>query len=87
MIYWFGGSLDVAAVLDFVDSCKDLIVAADASASDLIRSIALEFGVDFDEARNNARTVFSGSLDLFSNKYAIFCNCADLFCHRIYFFS
>ncbi|XP_022012664.2 dolichyl-diphosphooligosaccharide--protein glycosyltransferase 48 kDa subunit [Helianthus annuus] len=45
----FGGSLDVAAVLDFVDSGKDLIVAADASASDLIRSIAAECGVDFDE--------------------------------------
>ncbi|KAF5801310.1 putative dolichyl-diphosphooligosaccharide--protein glycotransferase [Helianthus annuus] len=49
MIYWFGGSLDVATVLDFVDSGKDLIVAADASASDLIRSIAAECGVDFDE--------------------------------------
>ncbi|KAJ0956763.1 putative dolichyl-diphosphooligosaccharide--protein glycotransferase [Helianthus annuus] len=49
MIYWFGGSLDVAAVLDFVDSGKDLIVAADASASDLIQSIAAECGVDFDE--------------------------------------
>ncbi|MFS7952801.1 putative dolichyl-diphosphooligosaccharide--protein glycotransferase [Helianthus anomalus] len=45
----FGGSLDVAAVLDFVDSGKDLIIAADASASDLIRSIAAECGVDFDE--------------------------------------
>ncbi|XP_035845416.1 dolichyl-diphosphooligosaccharide--protein glycosyltransferase 48 kDa subunit-like [Helianthus annuus] len=41
--------MDVASVLDFVDSGKDLIVAADASASDLIRSIAAECGVDFDE--------------------------------------
>ncbi|MFS7966666.1 putative dolichyl-diphosphooligosaccharide--protein glycotransferase [Helianthus anomalus] len=49
MIYWFGGSLDVAAVLDFVDSGKDLIVVAHASASDLIRSIVAECGVDFDE--------------------------------------
>lgn len=45
----FGGSLDVASVLDFVDSGKDLIVAADSSASDLIRNIAAECGVDFDE--------------------------------------
>ncbi|KAF8405173.1 hypothetical protein HHK36_010073 [Tetracentron sinense] len=45
----FGGSLDLAAVLDFVDSGHDLIVAADVSASDLIRDIATECGVDFDE--------------------------------------
>ncbi|XP_071722437.1 dolichyl-diphosphooligosaccharide--protein glycosyltransferase 48 kDa subunit-like [Rutidosis leptorrhynchoides] len=45
----FGGSLDSKAVLDFVDSGHDLILAADASASDLIRGIAKEFGVDFDE--------------------------------------
>lgn len=52
MIYFllgFGGSLDLAAVIDFVDSGRDLIIAADASASDLIRNIATECGVDFDE--------------------------------------
>lgn len=36
-------------VLDFVDSGHDLILAADANASDLIRNIAAECGVDFDE--------------------------------------
>ncbi|OMO84252.1 Dolichyl-diphosphooligosaccharide--protein glycosyltransferase subunit WBP1 [Corchorus olitorius] len=36
-------------VLDFVDSGRDLILAADASASDLIKNIATECGVDFDE--------------------------------------
>lgn len=36
-------------MLDFVDSGHDLILAADSSASDLIRSIAAECGVDFDE--------------------------------------
>lgn len=41
--------LDVAAVLDFVDSGHDLILAADAGASDWIRNIAAESGVDFDE--------------------------------------
>ncbi|CAI9758385.1 unnamed protein product [Fraxinus pennsylvanica] len=44
-----GGSLDLEGVLDFVDSGHDLILAADVSASDLIRSIAAECGVDFDE--------------------------------------
>lgn len=39
----------MGAVLDFVDSGHDLILAADASASDLMRSIATELGVDFDE--------------------------------------
>ncbi|KAF3439033.1 hypothetical protein FNV43_RR17308 [Rhamnella rubrinervis] len=45
----FGGSLNLGAVLDFVDSGGDLILAADASASDLVRNIATELGVDFDE--------------------------------------
>ncbi|XAR59522.1 Dolichyl-diphosphooligosaccharide--protein glycotransferase [Bertholletia excelsa] len=45
----FGGSVDGAAILDFVDSGRDLILAADTSASDLIREIATECGVDFDE--------------------------------------
>lgn len=45
----FGGSIDVAAILDFVDSGHDLIVVADSNASDLIREIATECGVDFDE--------------------------------------
>ncbi|CAI9753002.1 unnamed protein product [Fraxinus pennsylvanica] len=45
----FGGSLDLEGVLDFVDSGHDLILAADVSASDLIRSVAAECGVDFDE--------------------------------------
>lgn len=45
----FGGSLDLAAILDFADSGHDVIVAADENASDLIRNIAAECGVDFDE--------------------------------------
>ncbi|KAG6548466.1 hypothetical protein Mapa_009954 [Marchantia paleacea] len=44
-----GGNLDVAAILDFVDSGHDLILAADAHTSDVIRDIATECGVDFDE--------------------------------------
>lgn len=45
----FGGSIDLAGILDFVDSGHDLIIAADNNASDLIREIATECGVDFDE--------------------------------------
>ncbi|CAM8925129.1 unnamed protein product [Rhodiola kirilowii] len=45
----FGGSIDLASILEFVDSGHDLILAGDASASDLIREIATECGVDFDE--------------------------------------
>nr|CAD1818626.1 unnamed protein product [Ananas comosus var. bracteatus] len=40
----FGGSLDQNAVLEFVDSGRDLILAADSSASDVIRGIATECG-------------------------------------------
>ncbi|XP_041015786.1 dolichyl-diphosphooligosaccharide--protein glycosyltransferase 48 kDa subunit [Juglans microcarpa x Juglans regia] len=45
----FGGSIDLTAILDFVDSGHDLIIAADTNASDLIREISTECGVDFDE--------------------------------------
>ncbi|GER40041.1 glycosyltransferase 48 kDa subunit [Striga asiatica] len=45
----FGGSLDVNGILDFVDSGRDLILSADSNASDLIRNIAAECGIDFDE--------------------------------------
>ncbi|KAM7253635.1 hypothetical protein ACFE04_021789 [Oxalis oulophora] len=45
----FGGAIDQAAILDFVDSGHDLIIAADTNASDLIREVATECGVEFDE--------------------------------------
>ncbi|XWS54636.1 hypothetical protein CRYUN_Cryun10bG0105600 [Craigia yunnanensis] len=45
----FGGSIDLAAIINFVDSGHDLIIAADANASDFIREVATECGVDFDE--------------------------------------
>ncbi|ONM20681.1 Dolichyl-diphosphooligosaccharide--protein glycosyltransferase 48 kDa subunit [Zea mays] len=47
----FGGSVDQNAVLEFIDAGLDMILAADSSASDLIRGIATECGVDFDEAK------------------------------------
>lgn len=45
----FGGSINQAAVLEFVDSGRDLIVALDVNSSDLIREIATECGVEFDD--------------------------------------
>lgn len=45
--------MDLAGILDFVDSGHDLIIAADSAASDLIRDIATECGVDFDEVSIN----------------------------------
>ncbi|KAF9620256.1 hypothetical protein IFM89_010991 [Coptis chinensis] len=45
----FGGSLDLNSVLGFVDSGRNLILAVDESASDLVKEIATECGVDFDE--------------------------------------
>jgi len=45
----FGGNIDSAAIVDFVDAGHDLIIAADNSASERIREIATECGVDFDD--------------------------------------
>ncbi|KDP39840.1 hypothetical protein JCGZ_04185 [Jatropha curcas] len=45
----FGGSMDLPAILDFVDFGRDFIIAVDVNASVLIREIAIESGVDFDE--------------------------------------
>ncbi|XP_047071389.1 dolichyl-diphosphooligosaccharide--protein glycosyltransferase 48 kDa subunit isoform X2 [Lolium rigidum] len=45
----FGGSVDQNAVLEFIDAGHDMILAADSSASDLIRGIATECGIEFDE--------------------------------------
>ncbi|CAK9225976.1 unnamed protein product [Sphagnum troendelagicum] len=44
-----GGALDVAAVLDFVDSGHDLILAAGTKTSNFVRDIATECGADFEE--------------------------------------
>ena len=44
----FGGALDSEAILDFVDAGHDLILAADSTASDEIRNLASDLGVDFE---------------------------------------
>jgi oligosaccharyltransferase complex subunit beta len=47
-----GGSLDVAAILEFIDSGHDVVLAAEGGASDVVRDIATECGVDLDEEEN-----------------------------------
>ncbi|KAJ7958473.1 Dolichyl-diphosphooligosaccharide--protein glycosyltransferase 48 kDa subunit [Quillaja saponaria] len=42
-------TIDLAAIVNFVDSGHDLILAVDTTASNLIREVASECGVDFDE--------------------------------------
>ena len=44
----FGGALDAEAILDFVDAGHDVILAADQRASDEIRNLASDLGVDFE---------------------------------------
>jgi oligosaccharyltransferase complex subunit beta len=41
--------LDVAAILEFIDSGHDVVLAAEGGASDVVRDIATECGVDLDE--------------------------------------
>ena len=44
----FGGSVDATALLDFVDAGHDLLLAVDSDASDELRELAADLGVDFD---------------------------------------
>lgn len=44
-----GGDLTSKGILNFVDSGKHLILAGSSDASDMIRSLALECGVEFDD--------------------------------------
>ena len=49
----FGGALDGEAILDFIDSGRDVILAVDSRASDEIRNLASDVGVDL-EPRGSA---------------------------------
>lgn len=46
-------ALDLASLLEFVDSGRNVLLAADVDTSDLIRDLATECGVDLDERKNN----------------------------------
>ena len=44
----FGGTVDATALLEFVDDGHDLLLATDSDASDELRELAADLGVDFD---------------------------------------
>ena len=48
----FGGSVDATALLDFVDAGHDLLLAVDSEASDELRELAADLGVEFDTKGN-----------------------------------
>ena len=41
----FGGLIDAAAIIDFIDSGRNVIIAADTTESDPNREIAQELGI------------------------------------------
>jgi len=45
----FGGSIELASILEFVDAGHDDVTVAAPGAADIIRDLALECGVDMDE--------------------------------------
>ena len=49
--------MELASVLEFVDSGHDLIVVGDEDPSDLLRDIATESGVDFDEVSGSIEVI------------------------------
>uniref|UniRef100_A0A383W075 Dolichyl-diphosphooligosaccharide--protein glycosyltransferase 48 kDa subunit n=1 Tax=Tetradesmus obliquus TaxID=3088 RepID=A0A383W075_TETOB len=55
----FGGDISSAAILDFVDSGKNLLLAASSDASDAVRSLALECGVELDDKATTVYDHFS----------------------------
>lgn len=44
----FGGALDNEAILDFVESGRDVILAVTSKVSDDLRNLASDLGVDFE---------------------------------------
>jgi oligosaccharyltransferase complex subunit beta len=48
----FGGTVDVSVILEFVDSGRNLLLAASPSASEAMREIALECGIKMDETNS-----------------------------------
>ena len=45
----FGGSVDVAAITDFVDNGGNVLVAASSEVGDVLRDLGMEFGLELDE--------------------------------------
>jgi len=49
LIAGFGGAIDVATILEFIDSGRNVLLAASSEVSDTMRTLAAEVGVDLDE--------------------------------------
>jgi hypothetical protein len=45
----FGGAVDVQAILDFVDSGHNVLLGLNSDASETMRNLAAEFGLDVDD--------------------------------------
>lgn len=45
----FGGSIDVAAITDFVDNGGNVLVATSSEVGDVLRDLGMEFGLELDE--------------------------------------
>eukprot|EP00879_Flechtneria_rotunda_P025422 GHRR01027016.1.p1 GENE.GHRR01027016.1~~GHRR01027016.1.p1 ORF type:complete len:331 (+),score=101.31 GHRR01027016.1:89-1081(+) len=59
----FGGDISSQAIVDFVDSGKNLVLAASSDASDAIRSLALECGVELDDKGTEVNDHFNHQAD------------------------
>lgn len=55
----FGGQVSVAAILEFVDSGRNLLLAANSDVSDTMRTLAAEVGVDMDDKGTRVLDHFS----------------------------
>ncbi len=55
----FGGGLDVRSILEFVDSGRNLILAGSSQASETLRTLAAEVGVDIDDKGTSVYDHFS----------------------------
>ena len=47
----FGGSLDTAAITNFIDGGGNVLVAANSNIGEPIRELASECGIEFDEEK------------------------------------
>jgi hypothetical protein len=68
----FGGSLDVAAIVEFVDSGRNLLLVATPDSSDSIRELAAECGIVLvDEERAYVQDHFSHDADMDEGNHTI----------------
>jgi hypothetical protein len=68
----FGGSLDVAAIVDFVDSGRNLLLVATPDSSDTIRELAAECGIALvDEERAYVQDHFAHDVVLDEGNHTI----------------